>query len=178
MAIIKLNQTIKPANLAAEEGVRSLGSLTRFLQEAGVQTAPCDVQNAARALGIRVVYEPMDDDMSGFLERRGGRWVAGINAYHHPVRQRFTLAHELAHYVLHRSEQERFEDRTYARRRNDHSKMEREADAFAASLLMPEVRVRKAIESGVKNLNDLARQFDVSSLAMRYRLENLGYRLG
>ncbi|MBV6857941.1 ImmA/IrrE family metallo-endopeptidase [Xanthomonas campestris pv. zingibericola] len=115
--------------------------------------------------------------MSGFLEKRGQQWVAGVNSYHHPVRQRFTLAHELAHFILHRGDKARFDDHTYARRHDDRSPMEREADNFAARLLMPEPELRQAVDKGVRNLNDLARQFEVSSLAMRYRLEALGYRL-
>ncbi|WP_223181767.1 ImmA/IrrE family metallo-endopeptidase [Stenotrophomonas lacuserhaii] len=129
-------------------------------------------------LGIKVVLEHMDDDVSGFLEKRSDGWVAGVNAYHHRVRQRFTIAHEIAHYVLHRNKQSEFLDHTFARRNDDRSTMEREADQFAAELLMPEIEVRGAVDNGLRKLNDLARHFDVSTLAMRYRLDNLGYRMG
>jgi Zn-dependent peptidase ImmA (M78 family) len=53
--------------------------------------------------------------------------------------------------------------------------MEREADAFAAELLMPEDQVRAAIRNGNRSLNDLASEFGVSSLAMKYRLQGLRY---
>lgn len=55
--------------------------------------------------------------------------------------------------------------------------MERQADDFAAKLLMADADVKGAIDKGMRNLNDLALQFEVSSLAMRFRLESLGYRL-
>lgn len=115
--------------------------------------------------------------MSGYLERRGERWIMGVNAFHHRVRQRFTMAHELGHFALHRNDYSRFDDVTFSRRNSDPSRMERDADQFAADLLMPEVQVRAEIGKGIRGLNDLARQFDVSSLAMRYRLESLGYKL-
>lgn len=140
--------------------------------------APCRVEDVAEMLGIQVIREQMDDEVSGFLEKRGGRWVAGVNSYHHRVRQRFTIAHEIAHYVLHRKKQSEFRDHTFARRNDDRSDMEREADQFAAELLMPEAEVRGSVDKGLRNLNDLARHFDVSTLAMRYRLDNLGYRMG
>lgn len=180
MAIVKIKKPVTVAPQAAgQQGViGSLADLQAAMQAHGLSRVPCRVEDVASMLGIAVVREPMDDEMSGFLEKRGPGWVAGVNSYHHPVRQRFTLAHEIAHYVLHRKDREEFRDHTFARRKDDRSCMEREADQFAAHLLMPESDVRTSVDKGLRNLNDLARHFDVSTLAMRYRLENLGYRLG
>ena len=119
----------------------------------------------------------MDDDLSGYLEFRGGVWMVGVNAFHHPNRKRFTIAHEIAHFVLHSGQQASFHDRTFARRADDANPMEREADRFAAQLLMPEADVRELIRLGVTTLSGLAGHFGVSALAMRYRVQNLGYQV-
>ena len=58
----------------------------------------------ARARGIDLVFEPQkspEDDVSGFYFREGDRRVIGVNSTHPTVRQRFTIAHELGHAVLH-----------------------------------------------------------------------------
>lgn len=138
---------------------------------------PLNILQVAEYLGLEVVEEPMDDDMSGFLEIRSGRWVAGVNSFHHVNRKRFTIAHEIAHFLLHSDGQTEFRDRTFARRANDPSHMEREADQFAADLLMPANDVRKKISSGITSLSALAAQFGVSALAMKYRVQNLGYQV-
>ncbi|MGY3230093.1 Zn-dependent peptidase ImmA (M78 family) [Luteibacter sp. HA06] len=61
------------------------------------------------------------------------------------------------------------------RRTNDPSRMEREADQFAAELLMPADDVKQKIAAGETSLSALAAQFGVSALAMKYRVQNLGY---
>lgn len=176
MAIVKLKRSAEVAR-PASQGIQSLGDALALAKRQGISGPPFLVEELARSLGVRVVHEPMDQEMSGFLERRADGWVAGINSYHHRVRQRFTLAHEIAHFVLHRDQQDEFRDQTFARRKSAPSVMERQADDFAARLLMPDSEVRAAIDKGMRNLNDLALQFEVSSLAMRFRLESLGYRL-
>jgi Zn-dependent peptidase ImmA (M78 family) len=127
------------------------------------------------------------DDVSGMLYRRGATTVMVVNAHHHPHRQRFTIAHEIGHHRLHDSDAYldgnaslRFRDGTSA---TGTDREEREANAFAASLLMPSswvhdrflqlVRGRRIIdEDGA--IARLAQQFDVSEQAMRFRLVNLG----
>ncbi|HMB57999.1 MAG TPA: ImmA/IrrE family metallo-endopeptidase [Arenimonas sp.] len=177
MAIVKLN-TRTPSTYFLDRGeLRTLQELQGALANVDLMTPPLDIDRVAAFLDIQVVREPMGDDMSGFLERRNGRWVAGVNAYHHKVRQRFSLAHEIAHFVLHRDQQGEFKDRTFARRNDNPAPMEREADQFAAELLMPTSSVVSSVRNGSRGLNDLANEFNVSSLAMRFRLNSLGYSL-
>lgn len=177
MAIVKLKQATEVVSPETRDELRSARELDDLIKRNGLASVPLDVAGVARLLGIKTIEEPMDDDVSGFLERRADGWYAGVNSYHHPVRKRFTLAHEIGHFVLHRNEQQTFKDRTFARRANDPTAMERQADAFAASLLMPENAVKWEIANGLRNLNDLANAFNVSSLAMRYRLQSLGYSM-
>lgn len=173
MAVIRL----APINVAPAPGVgvRNLNELREHIKSSNLDALPLDVFKVANSLGLKVVFQKMDDDMSGFLERQGAQWVVGINSLHNIVRQRFTAAHEIAHYVLHRGEQDRFDDVTFARRNNDRNQGERQADNFSADLLMPEQAVHALVRSGVTNLNDLASKFQVSALAMKYRLVNLNY---
>lgn len=177
MAIVKLNAAPSPSTLRVAEGVSSLEDLRSFIRSNRLDGAPIDVLKVADRLGIAVRLEQMDDDMSGYLTRIGDRWTIGVNKYHHPVRQRFTVAHELAHFSLHRSMQPRFDDVTFARRSESPNAMERAADEFAADLLMPKEAVSSAVNRGLRNLNALASAFAVSTIAMKYRLQDLDYQL-
>lgn len=154
-------------------------NLHQRLTEAGLLSVPVNILAVAEFLGLEVVEEPMDDDLSGYLEERSGTWVVGVNSLHHRNRKRFTIAHEIAHFVLHSSEKNSFHDQTFARRNGSEgtNTMEREADRFAADLLMPESDVRRLIASGVTTLSGLAEHFGVSALAMKYRVLNLGYQV-
>jgi Zn-dependent peptidase ImmA (M78 family) len=113
---------------------------------------------------------------------QNGNSVIVVNASHHPNRQRFTLAHELAHHVLHRDYlTENVHVDTTVLTRNERSstgadRKEVEANAFAAELLMPQPQLRRLGKVDVNDdvkLADLARTFKVSPTAMAIRLENL-----
>lgn len=172
MAVVKRRPPVmvKPAVETA-----NIGQVRELLDRAGLGRAPVDVTGAASLLGLQIVYEQMADEMSGYLENRGGQWVVGVNALHAGVRQRFTIAHEIAHYVLHRKQQGTFRDVIFMRRSSNATTMEREADTFAAELLMPENQLVQDIRSGMVNVMMLAAKYNVSALAMKYRLQNLGY---
>jgi Zn-dependent peptidase ImmA (M78 family) len=174
MAIVRKKTDQPTVATAARLTAREL---VARLTAANLMRLPLNVRGVAEYLGLEVVEEPMDDDMSGFLEIRSGRWVVGVNAFHHVNRKRFTIAHEIAHFLLHSDGQAVFRDRTFARRASDPSQMEREADQFAAELLMPADDVRQHIASGVTSLSALASQFGVSALAMKYRVQKLGYQV-
>jgi Zn-dependent peptidase ImmA (M78 family) len=154
----------------------SMAEALALLERSGMLTPPVNVFALAEYLGIEVQQEVMDDDMSGYLEYRSGRWVAGINAYHHMNRKRFTLAHEIAHFLLHRNEKSRFDDELFTRRIGSKDKIEVEADTLAASVLMPEPAFKERIGAGVTAIGDLASYFGVSNQALRYRALGLGYR--
>lgn len=172
MAVVKKRP---PVAMEASVQTANIGQVRAMLDRAGLGRAPVDVIGAASLLGLQVIYEQMTDEMSGYLENRGGRWVVGVNALHAGVRQRFTIAHEIAHYVLHRGQQGTFRDVIFMRRSSNANAMEREADSFAAELLMPESQLVQDIRSGFVNVMMLAERYNVSALAMKYRLQNLGY---
>lgn len=149
---------------------------------------PVPVEVIARALGADVVYEPMDRGVSGLLVRDGKSVVIGINAAHPPGRQRFSIAHEIGHLVLHKG-RPMVVDHVRLNLRDERSSAatdveEIQANKFAAELLMPqalvlrELRSIDAARSGSEAtvVSDLAQLFDVSEQAMEYRLVNLGAR--
>jgi Zn-dependent peptidase ImmA (M78 family) len=156
-----------------------------LLAKANARTAPIDVEGLAREAGASVIRQRYErGDISGMLLREPGRVIIGVNSAHAPVRQRFTVAHELGHLELHRGRalimdvpvRVNFRDHTSSLA-SDREEME--ANRFAASLLMPaDLVVALARKSKVHDVDgliaDLAKRFRVSSEAMSYRLVNLG----
>ena len=110
--------------------------------------------------------------------------VIGVNSTHPATRQRFTLAHEIAHLRLHEG-QPVFIDRLVRVnwRGGTSAREEIQANTFAAELLMPRRFMSEEIERVVARspkvapeelVGALAGTFHVSEEAMRYRLINLG----
>lgn len=125
---------------------------------------------------ISLVYVQMEPAISGSLTYEDGTWIIRVNRNHNTKRQRFTILHELGHYMLHRNKLQSFTDEIFFRA-GIKGDIEYRANEFASKLLMPEDRVHKAIAEGVRNLGLLAERFDVSSPAMKIRVQDLGYKL-
>lgn len=107
-----------------------------------------------------------------------GRFEIAVNSNHHPNRQKFSMAHEYAHYLLHRSRiHEMPEGERILHRNGDKNSIEYQANDFAAKLLMPHDLVRSAFRLSGGNLKNMASLLQVSQEALRYRLDNLGYRV-
>src|SRR3984893_7027392 len=152
-----------------------------------VKEAPVPVEKIAKAKGARIFYQSLDDDVSGFIYRDTSQTVIGVNTHHAPVRQNFTIAHELGHLLLHDQEQLHIDRGFRVRLRDDVSSQgtdeaEREANLFAASLLMPREFLENDLagEDYVDLLDDaflrgLGRKYGVSTQALVNRLKNLGY---
>lgn len=151
------------------------------------RSAPVDVEAIARAEGIVVRRERLDRTVSGLLLREGSGALIAVNEAHNARRQRFTVAHELGHFVLHPGKAYLVDSTVRINFRDDLASMatdkeEIAANAFAAAILMPESLVRDAlrelppsqVSSPERVVEDLAGRFDVSVEAMGYRLINLG----
>lgn len=127
--------------------------------------------------GIDVLYEDLPSSESGYFKKAGDRCIIGINKKHHPKRQRFTFAHELGHFFLHKDKSDvEFHDEIFYRIENT-SSIEFAANEFAARLLMPEERIVAKLDEGLTGLKELADSFEVSQEAMRYRVISLGYTI-
>jgi Zn-dependent peptidase ImmA (M78 family)/DNA-binding XRE family transcriptional regulator len=152
-----------------------------LLEKAGVSDPPVSVQELARRCGVLVLHHDLPDSLSGLVFALDGGGVIGINAGHHPNRQRFSLAHELGHFLLGHHQggighEDRFHiDSSDAMPPGYDAGAERSANEFAAELLMPRKFVSAAFRE-TTDPGDLAAQFEVSEVAMGYRLVNLGLR--
>lgn len=164
----------------------------KLLKEHCPNGAPVDVQRIAQRLGIEIKREPVDDDLSGFLlrEAKSGRAVIGVNANHHENRRTFTIAHELGHFLLHEAETVHLDSKSSGytlQLRSPESATgeninEREANLFAAELLMPAKFLEKELRKKDLDLLEdedvlkaLANKCRVSVQALTIRLHNLGY---
>lgn len=149
-----------------------------------VQSVPVPIDRIARGLGITVQYAPFDDELSGMAFIKDGKAMIGINSLHSSTRQRFTLAHELAHHVLHRPKLESegvHVDKGILRRDSLASEgtdqSEIEANNFAAELLMPEQLLDTVLNGRNVDLEDeeavalAAKKFRVSPTAFQFRLQ-------
>lgn len=138
---------------------------------------PVDVRAIADALGISVVVDHgLPDDISGKIERSGllvERYEITVNGRHVPTRQRFTIAHELAHYVLHRSliGDGIVDDAMY--RSSQGNEIEWQANSYAATILMPSPLVHEKFRGGIKSYAQMANEFDVSPDVARIRMREL-----
>lgn len=140
--------------------------------------APVDVLGMARALGLSVdMQAPLAPEISGritLVNADPPTYRIEVNRSHSEKRKRFTLAHEIAHYLLHRDLiGDGIEDNALYRSRLS-NEIEAQANRLAARILMPPELVRKIYRAGVKSLSGLCAAFEVSEDAMRIRLEQLG----
>jgi hypothetical protein len=136
--------------------------------------APVDVLGIAHDLGIKVWKSDYDNNISGVLrpsENLGGTsgYAILVNKSHPKNRQRFTVAHEIGHFALHRFDHdgEIKDDEFY---RALPGPLEREANEFAADLLMPWGLVADLQKAGTREFEELAKKLEVSKQALAIRL--------
>ena len=154
---------------------------------------PVPVEQIADALNVQIKLDNVDDNLSGFLVRDNEtkRAIIGANKTHHPNRRRFTIAHELGHFLLHEGQAIHLDEGRLAftvNLRNTESSKgedddEKEANLFAAELLMPAKFLERDLqgknfdlleEDGLA-LKKLAKKYRVSEQALTFRLSYLGY---
>lgn len=144
------------------------------------QCCVVDVEAVAEGYGITIVSHEFSEDISGVFFRKHNKLYLGVNKSHHENRRRFTIAHEIGHYLLHSTESVHYDlgtdlSNVYFRASDISSSEEVQANRFAAELLMPPELVSRCIKAGIVSIDELSLRFQVSADAMRYRLINLGY---
>jgi Zn-dependent peptidase ImmA (M78 family) len=174
-------------SMVRRKHIRTL--VERLLASHQVRQQPVPVESIANGLGVQIQKESAEDKLSGFLfrDRTKDQAIIGVNADHPPKRQRFTTAHELGHFLLHDFGDVHVDRQFKVWLRNGPSSdgvstEEKEANLFAAELLMPAKFLQKDFRKidamdmqDEKQLADLAEQYDVSTQAMTIRLAYLGY---
>jgi Zn-dependent peptidase ImmA (M78 family) len=156
----------------------------RLLHKNGIVGPAVPVEKIAKAEGLIITKKRLEDDVAGFLLRSQGAKFIGVNQSQAPTRQRFTIAHELGHALLHEGEELHVDKDFRINFRDVVSSLasnveEIESNTFAAWLLMPSQFLVKQIKSEHLDIDDgeevanLARRYQVSPQAMTYRLANL-----
>ena len=145
---------------------------------------PINVSKIARFLGVKIYKVELPEDISGVLDIRNEPIIL-INKEHGPHRQRFSIAHELGHFQLHRFIGIHIDKKSYYRSIKSAiglDSIEIEANQFAAELLMPENQVQSELDKYEDYIDmnedivaDMAVKFNVSATAMGFRIQNLGY---
>lgn len=125
-------KSLKPDFIKAE------AASSKLLDKFGIDDPGFDVIDVAYALGINVEYGGVENADAWLLRRNDGTGVIRLNEnVQEPTRIRFSIAHEIGHWLMHPELQQGFlctaqNFRDYAR-----SPEEAEANWFAATLLMP-----------------------------------------
>ena len=174
---------------------RELGLYAKkLIEDCGISTPPVPVDVIAKSLGARLRYAPFDGELAGMLVRDegAGTVMIGVNSLHHLHRQRFTIAHECGHFVLHKGKRVHIDHAfrvncrgaTRVNPRNNLSframdPEEIEANRFAAELLMPfdmiidDLTARDLDIEDESELKVLADRYQVSVQALTFRITNI-----
>ncbi len=162
-------------------------SALQILEDNFIVSPPVPVEELIEFAGLGIVRSDFDDgEISGVINLE--KKYLYINAKDSPERQRFTIAHELGHWILHRKEMESNKEMAVLYRRSIGTKendvFEQEANFFAANLLVPEkmfLKVyqeeqNKTVQQGGFIVSDavIAKIFEVSRSVIGYRRQSLG----
>lgn len=157
----------------------------QVLRNTETYRAPIPMEALLNHLNLRTEAAPLGQNVSGMLVVKDERGAIGYNSLHAIVRQRFTIAHEIAHFVLHVKKNRRlqlFIDREviFRRDRTGSDRQEVQANRFAEALLMPASLVSEEIRKHDLDLDDedafkfLAKRFQVGITPLSNRLLHLG----
>ncbi len=134
-----------------------------------VQTVPI-----ANELGLCVYRADLGrrtNNLSGLIKRESdGKFNIYVNRNHHVHRRRFTIAHEIAHFILHKDEigDGVTDDALY--RSGLTSVIESQANSLASDILMPWDLMDIELRKGVADIATLANIFQVSKSSMSIRM--------
>lgn len=137
---------------------------------------PVRVGALAKALGLKVVLAALPMNVSGLIKPDDdGGFVIKVNRFEPKHRQRFTIAHEIAHFLLHRDRIQAGVVDSVLYRSKLSSRAEAEANRLAADIVMPRRKIQEL--AGLENvmfddqlIESLAQQFEVSKQAMEIRM--------
>ena len=164
-------ENVMLAVLARPDYRRAMSEAARLLREAGVDEPPIDPVSIARDNGVKVLFVEFDaahDNISGFFDFEENTIFVNKNEF--PLRQTFTVAHELGHKILHSEWAKSSEYKILMRDQlfNGDDPHEKEANVFAANLLVPRRMLDKYWK--VASVEQLSRLFAVSVPMIKNRL--------
>lgn len=165
-------------------------SAYKLLDDVGIKDPHVPIEKVASHLNLEIVTHDFGNEISGALIIEDGKAIIGVSPSEPEVRRRFTISHEIGHFLFHKDTSHLFiEDKKFqvlyrSEQISQDYKQEKEANHFAASILMPKSMIEKIIEalneedyiySDEEIIKLVAKKFKVSQPAMTYRLINLGY---
>ncbi|MHB0977031.1 MAG: ImmA/IrrE family metallo-endopeptidase [Candidatus Aquicultorales bacterium] len=133
----------------------------------GVTRPPINVWKLADGLGLEIVEMTQETWFYGMLLGYRDECYIVVNRILSEPKKRFTIAHELGHYDLHRK------DFTYSPAK-EKEYLHREADVFAFELCMPTKMVKRAAGEWNNDYRALASVFGVTETAMLRKLDEMG----
>lgn len=157
--------------LTHQESLRVAELQANHLLEIANVEAPGTPTEVVASLPFVHVVLRNDLPVSGLTDWYKPRWLICLNADEPGVRRRFSLMHEFKHILDHGVAEHRYPRTPYF---TSEERAEQVCDYFAACVLMPKRLVKRRFFEGLSSSAELAAEFGVSPVAMRYRLEHLG----
>lgn len=133
---------------------------------------PVDIDEIVRIMAIEIVVFDLPDSISGVYTEIAGQPYIGLNSKQSVTRRRFTIAHELYHFL---TDFDSGEIAAMIESTRGLRLIEAYANKFAAHLLMPEQAMRTLWARGICQKH-LAEIFDVSDQAMQIRMKDLSLK--
>ena len=148
----------------------------QILEAVGIREAAVDVHRVAEFLGFTVIEFDFPDATAGLTFIEGEVKTIGVNSKHARVRQRFSIGHELGHYLMGHENYDH--GATYVEERpsflDPQHRQEVEANEFSAQLLMPPTMLKRDVSEIGLDSAALAKRYEVSEQAMWIQLIDLG----
>jgi Zn-dependent peptidase ImmA (M78 family) len=141
----------------------------RLLEWSGID-APGTPSEIVSGLPFVHVQLRTDLPVSGLTNWYKPRWLVLLNSSEPIARRRFSLMHEFKHIIDHDGIAYRYPKTSID---SSERRAELAADYFAACVLMPKSLVKRRYYAGLQDTAELAAEFGVSAVAMRYRLQQL-----
>jgi len=144
-----------------------------ILKLANITSVPVDLNKIADSLGFTILPFAFPDKRKGMVLIENNHKTIGVNSNHPVTSQRYTIAHELGHYLnghVHYDNPCINDDSKFF---DPHFQQEREADLFAAELLMPKEFLIKDLSEIGLDIVKLTEKYQVSEQAMWIRLTSL-----
>ena len=143
-----------------------------------------NLRKLSEKIGIKgiILAEFYTDQISGLLRKEKDGWKIYVNETDSPSRRRFTIAHEIGHYISYINDSYskpyfdkngEISDLALQRRNGMTGSVEAEANTIAADLLMSKKDIERMVNEN-KTIEEMAEYFQVSETAMSVRLEDMG----
>lgn len=135
-----------------------------------ISEPPVNAQKIAEDSGIEVVFADFPEqlrDVCGFLDFKNK--IIYVSNQDAPYRQNFTIAHELGHWFMHGNRVNEYQVLTRRPIGGEKSSLEKEANLFAASLLVPSDMLLRCRLNNMSNF-DIAKKFKVTKAVIDLRI--------